>query len=70
MTIAARTCLQSYDFFTERYWIWAGVGFMTVFGLVCFILTGVGLKHGNGAHHMATVSCRLHPARPAGGGVC
>jgi hypothetical protein len=47
--------VQAFGFFTDRYWIWAGVGAMVAFYAVCTILTWVGLKFYSGTPQKATV---------------
>jgi hypothetical protein len=50
--------LQSFDFFTDRLWIWAGVGGMMAFYVACNILAWAALKFYSGEARKATVGDR------------
>ena len=47
------TMLQSLDFDTERYWIWAGVGYLVAYFLVLTLASVWGLEH-----------CQMPPQAP------
>lgn len=48
--------MQSFDFFTDRVWIWIGVAAMLFFYLLCNVATFLALKYYSGAQTRASVS--------------